>query len=318
MAGKLRVTDAQVEGVNEIYKTARAQADIEIAELKEKQNRIAAAHEVIGRVQAFRFVEKTMTVCVLVQIAQIKEMKTYRDLPKIGTWEDFCNYIGFSRQHIEDQLKNLAAFGEDFLQTVSGFGVGYREMRKLRQLTHDGTIVIDAEAVEIGGERVPLAPEHKEDLQALIERVIDEKDKALNEAQATLKAKDRRLEDKEKEIQKLHKELTKLEDKAAAGKMTAEEDSFLQKMKNLRMGFDGYMLKADPDAAMSGLTEITPRIRAALISNLQYMRMQALAAYDTAVMTYGNPTINPEVATECEAFEQEYEAWTKQQQTSEA
>lgn len=158
----------------------------------------------------------------------------------------------------------------------------------------------------------------REEIKDLIEQVIVEKNNSLDDAQATVKAKERCLGEKEKEIQKLHKELSKLENKAAARGITAEEDAFLQQMKSLRLRFDGYILEADPDAAMIGITDITPRMRAALISNLQYMRMQTLAAYDTAIMTYGNPTINPEVAEECEAWEQEYETWTKQQQTSEA
>lgn len=313
MAGKPRRRDVDTEAALLVTEQEKLLDDSRHRQQEERERLIAHTHQMIGQIKAADMFGKFANVSSLVWLQQVKESKIYRDLSGGGTWDDFCKNIGLSRQKVDLDLQNLATFGEEFLLTVSGLSVGYRDLRKLRQLTHDGAIVIDAEAVEVGGERVPLTPEHKEDLQALIERVIDEKDKALNETQATLKAKDRRLEDKEKEIQKLHKELTKLEDRAAAREMTAEEDAFLKKMMALRIGFDGYMLKADPDAAMSGVTDITPRIRAALISTIHYMKMQVLAAYDTAVMTYGNPAINPEIAEECETFEQEYEAWVTQQ-----
>ena len=285
---------------------------------EERDRLIAHTHQMIGQIKAADMFGKFANVSSLVWLQQVKESKIYRDLSGLGTWEDFCKYIGLSRQKVDLDLQNLATFGEEFLLTVSDLSVGYRDLRKLRQLTLDGELVIDAEAIEIGGERVLLSPEHKEDLQALIEHVIDKKNKALEGAQATVKAKERCLGEKEKEIQKLHKELSKLEDKAAARGMTAEEDAFLKQMMSLRLRFDGYMQEGDPDAAMTGLTDITPRMRAALISNLHYMKMQMLAAYDTAIMTYGNPAINPEVAEECAAWENEYEAWTNQQQTIEA
>ncbi|HEY3309876.1 MAG TPA: hypothetical protein VGJ93_15600 [Desulfuromonadaceae bacterium] len=311
MAVKSKKRDENSEVALLVVEQGKLLEDNPRRQQEERDRLIAHTHQMIGQIKAADMFGKFANVSSLIWLQQVKESKIYRDLPGLGTWEDFCKYIGLSRQKVDLDLQNLATFGEDFLLTVSGLSVGYRDLRKLRQLTHDGELIIDAEAIEIGGERVLLAPEYKEDLQTLIERVIDEKNKALEDAQATVKAKERCLGEKEKEIQKLHKELSKLEDKAAVKEMTAEEDAFLQKMKNLQMGFEGYMLKADPDAAMNGITEITPRMRAALISNLHYMRMLILAAYDTAVMTYGNPATNPEIL-------EEYEAWEKQQLAVEA
>lgn len=318
MAGKQRRSDVDTEAALLVIEQEKLLEDSPRRRQEERERLIAHAHEMIGRIQGLEMVEKLATVSTLIWLKDMKESKLYRDLPNIGTWEEFCRYLKKDRRTVDEDIQNLNAFGEDFLETVASLRVGYRDLRRLRQLTHDGELVIDAEAIEIGGERVLLGPEYKEDLQALIERVIDEKNKALDDVQATVKAKERCLGEKEKEIQKLHKDLSKLEDKAAARGMTAEEDAFLTQMMSLRLRFDGYMQEGDPDAAMIGLADITPRMRAALISNLHYMKMQLLAAYDTAVMTYGNPTINPEVAEECEAFEQEYEAWMQSSQTIKA
>jgi hypothetical protein len=141
----------------------------------DREKRIAEAHEIAGRIQAFSFVEKVLTVGTLIQLKCIKETKAYRDLPNIGTWEKYCDYLGFSRQKVDEDLANLAAFGEEFLQTVGGFGLGYREMKKLRQLTHDGAVTIEGDCLRIDDESIPIDQDHADDLQVAIERIITAK-----------------------------------------------------------------------------------------------------------------------------------------------
>lgn len=150
----------------ERFEAEEAQAD--------KEQRIAEAYEVAGRIQALAFVEKVATVATLVQLRQIKESKAYRDLPRIGTWDSYCEYIGLSRRKVDEDLQNLAEFGEQFLATVASFNMGYREMRKLRQLTHDGTVQVDDNVITIGDRTIEVDPENTDDLRAAIEWILDE------------------------------------------------------------------------------------------------------------------------------------------------
>lgn len=62
---------------------------------------------------------------------KIKESGVYKELPNIKTWENYCKSVGFSRQKVDLDLQNLATFGEEFLLTVSSFGLGYRELWSL-------------------------------------------------------------------------------------------------------------------------------------------------------------------------------------------
>ena len=296
---------SEVDTVNSIASIAREQADLEIAELKSKQAMIAECHEMIGRVQTAKFFQKTANVCDLVLMQQSRESKIYRDVPGVGTWEKFCELTGSTRQHVEDQLKNLATFGEEFTQTVCGFGMGYRDLRKLRQLTHDGVLIIDAEAVEIGGERIPLDSDHREDLQAAIETIIEEQAKTKAEVVAQKNAFDRVQTSTLKEVQKLQQQVDKLEGRAAIKGMTGEEDGYLNKVFTLRVGFDGYMLKMESAFEELANRDHTPREAAALISTLDYMRMTANAWQDRAVMDIGGPGLNPQVMEEFEAWEKE-------------
>ena len=272
----------------------------------ERERDIASAHETAGIIKTLNFVGKVVTVTSLVQLDKVKKTKGYKG---IGTWADYCDYVGIDRHTIDQDLLNLNTFGQEFLETVTSFGVGYREMRKLRQLSKDGDIVINGTTIEIGGEQIPLGIEYKEDLQAAIERVLDEKADELEDARATVKAKDRVLGSKDEVIKKQEKELRKLSRESAARDLPPAEDAFLQRMENTRMSFDGYLMTADPDFVMNefnALGEVTPRMRAALISTLSYMKMQVLAAYDTAVTNYGDPTMNPEVMDD-------FMDWTKEQ-----
>ena len=230
MAGKARVDDSRMDAANEIYRVAKAEAANEIAELKEKQAMIAQAHEIIGRVQANTLMAKFANVSNLVHLKNIKESKIYRDLPMVGTWDKYCEYIGLSRQKVDEDLANLAAFGEDFLTTCQQFSLGYRDLRKLRQLTHGGTIQITDDAIEISGERIPLDAEHKEDLQAAIEKVIEEQATLKDELKAQKKAYDRVQEDTRKSMVKLQKDMDRLSRDARAKDLSPEEDAFLQRI----------------------------------------------------------------------------------------
>jgi hypothetical protein len=136
---------------------------------------IAEAHEVAGRIQALKFVRKVVSVSTLVQLKRIKESKAYKDIPNIGTWDKYCNYLGFSHQNIDKALLNLSALGEKFLLTCEQFSVGYRQLRQLRQLTHDGSVIIDGDCLTIENESIPIDQDHAEELQAAIERIITDR-----------------------------------------------------------------------------------------------------------------------------------------------
>lgn len=289
--------DQATEAATEVVEMELAREVNVVNEQAERERRIAESYEIAGRIQAFTFVEKVVTVSTLVQLKKMKESKVYRDLPNIGTWDKYCQYLGLDRHSIDQQLLNLAVFGEGFLETCHQFSIGYRDLRKLRQLTHDGGVVIDAEAVEIDGERIPLTPDHREDLQAALERVIETNAKIIADKDATIKAKEKVLKDKQTLIERQARELTKLEDEAAAAEMTPIEEAFVRKMENLRVSFDGYMLKVDPERCELSFTEErTARMAAAYLTTLDYMRKQLLVAYDVAQDLYGSITMSPEEA----------------------
>ncbi|WP_173201859.1 hypothetical protein [Geobacter sp. SVR] len=157
-------------------------------EQKDREARIAESYTVAGRIQAMTFVEKVLTASTLVQLKNIKASKTYRDLPGIGTWDKYCEFLGFSRQKVDMDLQNLAEFGEQFLLTVGNFGLGYRELRQLRQLKYDGEsfqVSEDGKTIVIEGEAISLSDDAAPEIEAALEKLL-EKNKTLRERNTRL------------------------------------------------------------------------------------------------------------------------------------
>jgi hypothetical protein len=283
--------DPVSEAADQVVEVEQQRTDLALSEQEERERRIAECHEVIGRIQGFKLITEFADVGNLVWLRQVKESKLYRDLPDIGTWDKFCDRVGLSRSKVDEDLANLAAFGERFLADVGNFSLGYRDLRKLRQLSHDGAVVIDAEAVVIGEERIPLDADHKEDLQAAIETLIEQQAAMQNEVEAQKKAFDRVQADTRKSMTKLQKDLDKFTQQAEAKGLTPEEDAYLQKCENARITIDGFLNQFDPQ--YNPLPEdATPKMRAAHMQTLAWFRRCIRAAYDTAADLYGDPEMD--------------------------
>ena len=178
LAGLIAVNDRQSRTLTMEVETLEEERTVErqrTAEQVEREKMIAKCHEVIGQVKTAKMFANFGNVSSLLWLKDVKEQKIYRDVPGVGTWEKFCENAGLCRRKVDEDLLNLQAFGEEFLGNVSILRVGYREMKQLRQLSASGEFSIDAEAMIIGDERIPLNAEHSEELQAAIEKIIEEK-----------------------------------------------------------------------------------------------------------------------------------------------
>ncbi|WP_112082755.1 hypothetical protein [Haemophilus influenzae] len=150
----------------------------------------AQAYELVGMLKAFDFTKKVTTVGTLKILAEIKEAKQYKGLelldkdknPRhVGTWSEFCEVLGYSVNKIDEDLQNLSKFGEDFLETSQRLGLGYREMRKLRQLPEEARAeIMEADYSEATD---------KEDLIEKIEDLTAKHAKEKEALQAQLKRK---------------------------------------------------------------------------------------------------------------------------------
>ncbi|MDA5607046.1 hypothetical protein [Pasteurella multocida] len=177
----------------------------------------AQAYELVGMLKAFDFTQKVTTVGTLKTLAEIKEAKKYKDLElldtdgnyrHVGTWEDFCNVLGYSVNKINEDLQNLSKLGEDFLETSQRLGLGYREMRKLRQLPEEArTEIVDADYSEATDKEELI--EKIEDLTAQYAKEKEALQAQLKTAKDNYDAQSKVLANRNDRINKLDTELAK-------------------------------------------------------------------------------------------------------------
>lgn len=199
------------------------------------------AHEVLGQTSMALAFQKLARVTSLVKLHQVKERKLYRALagkpiadqvgksgdasPLLkGTWDGYCQLLGLSREKVDEDLRNLAAFGEEALQGLTRVGAGYRQLRKLRQLPDDDrSALIKIAASE---DREALL-EMVEDLSARNETLV-----AQNaEAQETLVARQRLLDGAETAKNRLKEQLARpYKASAESTAKTAEEQVKLDEL----------------------------------------------------------------------------------------
>lgn len=134
----------------------------------------------IGMRNTVRAMQKLCDVTGLIDLQQIKESKQYKDL-RVSidgklvtslTWKDYCEFVeGRSVEHVDEDLRNLKAFGADMLESFQQLGMGYRQMRDLRAIPPDSKVLL-IEAARVG-DQVKLL----EAAEDLIERHSSEKTK---------------------------------------------------------------------------------------------------------------------------------------------
>lgn len=172
-------------------------------------------NQLLGQAQMADSFAKFSKTVFTSKLAFVKENKLYQSLKSTsgengiqlaGTWEEFCNALGWTPQHANDAIASLRAFGEEALESMSRMGIGYREMRQYRKLPEDQKLAL-VEAAKAGDKEsfVDLAEEiiarHAKEKEALTAQV--------QEAQETIEAKDRVLESKAEMITRLEEQTSK-------------------------------------------------------------------------------------------------------------
>ncbi len=292
-----RAHDAEAEAVTQIYQVATADAEMklsamreEIEALKQESFGMGALHAIEANISYNEFLKA-------VTLLKIKKEKEYR---KGGmTWAQFCEARGLAWHTVDRMLDDFAPVFNSFSSKLADFtGMPFSKIRMLGKQLSSNLAEIKDSCLIYGDETIPLTPEYREDIQALIERIGEDAKEKIEESQAQLSAKDKVLKSKEDVINKQERELKKFEREAAKKGLTVTEDAFIQRMDNLRTTFDGLMLQIEPDymADLAPDDGGTPRMTAAYLTTLDYARKQLMTAYQRAEEMYGDATMCPEDA----------------------
>jgi hypothetical protein len=307
MAPKRTETNDEMTEVSKtIYALAQADAANkliamreEIEALKQESFGMGALHAIEANITYNEFL-KAMT------LYRIKKEKEYRTGGM--TWVDFCEARGMSRPTVDRMLDDLKPIVDSFSLNLSSFcGMPFSKIRLLGKQISLNLSEIENNNLIYGDESIPLTPEHRDDIQALIERISDDAKEKIEDLEATVSAKEKVLKSKGDVITKMERALKKYEKEAAVMGITPEEDAYIQQINGLKMGFDGYLLRLEKNIVPEDYDTFTPRMKAALISAAHYMQMQILALYETITTEHGNPTMNPELLAGFDAWEKEHQ-----------
>jgi hypothetical protein len=170
--------------------------------------------EMVGQLRAFDFMTRFSGLAQLKFLAELKETKAYKgqkalnakgELVEMSSFGDVCEVLGISRSKADEDIQNLAMFGEDFLEASQRLGLGYRQLRQLRALPEDTRqLVIEGEAVRSNDPEA--LKDLLEDLAARNAAIRKEKE----DLAADLAARDKVLEDKGRKLDEAQTELTKI------------------------------------------------------------------------------------------------------------
>lgn len=177
------------------------QQEIKAKQQEDREALIAEASRMTGRVEAFNVTSRFLTVSTLITLNNIKENKIYKELKGCETWDKYCNSLGFSSKKIDEDLRNLNTFGEEFLLTGQQLGLGYRELRSLSKQVKSGSLEVRDAEVIIDGEVIPL--DDKDELRDALDTLLKSKYKEIEELKDEIKNKESIIEDKEHDIKRL-------------------------------------------------------------------------------------------------------------------
>lgn len=163
----------------------------------------------IGQIQAFNNMRKYVTVTEIITFKKIKESKQYKGLVyknekgesvTVTDLKDVCEvFFGRSYEAMTQDLNNLESFGAEFLESSQNMGLGYRDLRKLRQLPEESRqLVINSEEVDLGDKEA--VKELIEDLNFKQVTEISALEAKVKEAESTVEAVRENSAIKQKEL----------------------------------------------------------------------------------------------------------------------
>ena len=265
------------------------------------QNQLATIHqnitrdqiqlsEKIGALKATDFIKKLVTVTEIKVMAEIKESKQYKGLMvvengevvTVTTWDEFCRHLGLSREKVDQDILNLSMLGEDFWESSQRMGVGYRELRKIRNLPEESReLIIQGEAVKA---------EDREGLIDLLQEISVKHaadkaatDKKIADLIADAEAKNQLIENKNNKIDDLDTKLNRRRapDQAVLVEQEAEQEALVL-MQTATSEFIAAVSKYNAD--MNAATEISssPYVAEQYHANV-VMTYQRIADQSTAL-----------------------------------
>ena len=280
--------------------------EIEAAKRQQEKARIAAVEEAKeiankarfqgGQVQAYDFIDKTVRMAKMATLKRIKDSQAYKEVEEAGgTWAGYCKLIGFSIRKVDEDLKNLETFGEEFLEASHRLGLGYRDLATIRALPDETRLQIT------DGKIVNLESASKKEIREAVEDLIIRHGQETKRLTTQLEEKEKKLKQagvrEEAQEEKIWDLKNKLE--AAQTGLGRDEQQALKEISKLKKQITGVAAKlkaTDP--------KLKAVVKAESMELLGYMEALARLTMLELGLELGDGTTPAEVAMAQAEFEQ--------------
>lgn len=189
----------------------------------------------LGMFQAFDLIGQFTGIARQKWLLERKQTGDYKGITVIdkkgaprtlNTFEDLCSYLGLSKSKVYEDLQSLSQLGEAFMTTAESLGLGYRDLRLLRNgiaalPPEERQAILDDVAAAEGPEEV------KEKLADL--RLELAKAKAdRKELEADMQAKEKVSKEKSEKLDALEEQVARLTSMSPDDKVTARNEANAQ------------------------------------------------------------------------------------------
>jgi hypothetical protein len=277
----------EVLASEQIYKTAREHADVEMTKLKENIEGQNVEQFILGALTKIDYDNAHNKLLKYALLYQYKQKKEYLKGGK--SWADFLESIGEERKNIDRIFEDLRPLFNEFQDKMSRLsGIPFSKIRYLGKSNGTNCPVLEGDCILINGEKIPL--NHTDEIEAAIDAMKDTHKKEKEQIQATLKAKDRIIKSKDEVINKQEQEIARHERALKERDFAPGEEAFLKQLANIQTMITGNFYKLDPEEI--NLAEATPRMIATYIELTGFISRWAVAIHDTARTNHGNSTVD--------------------------
>lgn len=237
----INILDQQARIESQADQLALIEAENIASSFGDQKSALLLVGMMAGRAQLAKTIADFSNVINLQTLKEVKESKNYKELKgaktasgavMTGTWDDFCQMIGLSRQMVDEQIKNADIFGMKALESLQSIGMGIRDLRRLRQLPDEElSAIIEGDTLKVNSKDEALdiieemAAKHRTETQQMNEQI--------STLEENKRATDRLLEDKNKRLLDIEKELEIAKGKGSPAKIKQLE---AERFENLRQG----------------------------------------------------------------------------------
>ena len=193
----------EMREVNRALNNAEEKADIQISNMKNEIEAIRGESRILGFFDKIRYDLSHNEFLKYAALYQIKQKKEY--CKKGMTWKEFCDEIGESRKTVEDKIKDIQPVVEKFMADFATFsGVPFSKIRYLGRSIAAESATFDNDNILIDGVKIPLSPENKDEIIAVIDDLKEahkkEKEDLLAETKKLKKNVEKNVEEETKSL----------------------------------------------------------------------------------------------------------------------